>query len=45
MNMDIKTAFAAIRRIEDSDEYRHSNPAALRRKESLDEQISKWVWE
>lgn len=45
MDMDIRTTIAALRNIEDSDEYRHSNPTALRRKATLDEQISKWVWE
>lgn len=43
--MDIKDTFAAIRRIEDSDDYRHSSPVAIQKKAKIEDQISKWVWE
>lgn len=43
--MDINKTIDAIRRIEESKEYKHKNPDALKRKDELDAAISKYIWE
>jgi len=43
--MNINKAFEAVRRIEESEDYKCQYPKALRRKEELDEEISKFIWE
>jgi len=43
--MDINKTINDIRRIEESEDYKCQYPKALRRKEELDEEISKYIWE
>lgn len=43
--MNISKIIDDIRHIEESDEYKHHYPDTLRRKEILDEKITKFIWE